>query len=172
MTAPRERPAVVMLKAEGVDVVSGGEHATPSRWSDDGRRGQPSGSTRPAAATLKTVVRDGVLTGFVSVGLPRAGAELTLLFERGSDAARRPARRCCGSTRPTADCASHRRPARPGRDRLLVQRRHASAASPTRSHAGSDTVECVGRDTRAGTGCGGCKGRIAEVLAAGAASRP
>ena len=30
---------------------------------------------------------------------------------------------------------------------------------------GNTTVECVGRDTRAGTGCGGCKGRIADVLA-------
>ena len=30
---------------------------------------------------------------------------------------------------------------------------------------GNTTVDCVGRDTRAGTGCGGCKGRIAEVLA-------
>ena len=34
--------------------------------------------------------------------------------------------------------------------------------------AGSDSVECVGRDTRAGTGCGGCKGRIAAILAAAA----
>ena len=32
--------------------------------------------------------------------------------------------------------------------------------------AGSTTVECVGRDTRAGTGCGGCRSRISDMLAA------
>ena len=30
--------------------------------------------------------------------------------------------------------------------------------------AGNDTVACIGSATRAGTGCGGCKGRIGEVL--------
>ena len=31
--------------------------------------------------------------------------------------------------------------------------------------AGHDTVACIGAATRAGTGCGGCTGRIAELLA-------
>ncbi|GAA4366105.1 (2Fe-2S)-binding protein [Agromyces bauzanensis] len=35
---------------------------------------------------------------------------------------------------------------------------------------GNTTVEGVGRDTRAGTGCGGCKGRIADVLTGAAAA--
>ena len=35
----------------------------------------------------------------------------------------------------------------------------------TSASCGVTTVEGVGKDTRAGTGCGGCKGRIAEVLA-------
>jgi assimilatory nitrate reductase electron transfer subunit len=29
---------------------------------------------------------------------------------------------------------------------------------------GNDTVACLGRDTRAGTGCGGCKPRLAELI--------
>jgi assimilatory nitrate reductase electron transfer subunit len=29
---------------------------------------------------------------------------------------------------------------------------------------GNDTVACIGKATRAGTGCGGCKGRIGELL--------
>ena len=35
--------------------------------------------------------------------------------------------------------------------------------------AGNDTLECVGRDTRAGTGCGGCRTRISDMLARTAA---
>ena len=30
---------------------------------------------------------------------------------------------------------------------------------------GADTIECIGAKTRAGTGCGGCKGRISELIA-------
>jgi assimilatory nitrate reductase electron transfer subunit len=41
---------------------------------------------------------------------------------------------------------------------VTVERIQASVA------AGNDTVPCLGKDTRAGTGCGGCKGRLAELI--------
>jgi assimilatory nitrate reductase electron transfer subunit len=41
---------------------------------------------------------------------------------------------------------------------VTVERIQASVA------AGNDTVACLGKDTRAGTGCGGCKGRLAELI--------
>jgi assimilatory nitrate reductase electron transfer subunit len=161
VTPVPERPAVVMLKAEGIDVVSGGDHgAVPwvhedvevSIWLDPTR-----------GAYLKTVTRDGVLTGFVSVGLPRAGAEITLLFERRSAIPADPS----ALLRLDAPAAAVpvANPLDPDAtvcwcNGVTVER------ITTAVGAGCDTVENVGRDTRAGTGCGGCKGRIAEIIAA------
>lgn len=162
-----ERPPVVMLKAEGVDVVSAGEFGADA-WSPDGA--EVSAWLDPARGCyVKTVVRDGALAGFVSVGMPRTGAELTLLFESRGAVPRDP------SSLLRLDAPA------------VVSHTHTDALAPDATvcwcngvtvgrildaaDEGSDTVECVGRATRAGTGCGGCKGRIAEVLAA-AASRP
>ena len=156
-----ERPTVVMLKATGIDVVSGGDHgaepwdpdAEVSVWVDAARR-----------AYLKTVVRRGTLAGFVAVGLPRAGAELTLLYERRSalpvepsallrldavDAGVAPIEDPLGPDATVCWCNG------------VTAGRIAEAASE-----GAVTVDEIGRCTRAGTGCGGCKGRIAALLAA------
>ncbi|MFF1573164.1 FAD-dependent oxidoreductase [Leifsonia sp. NPDC058292] len=156
-----ERPAVVMLKATGIDVVSGGEHTTQpwvdasadvSLWLDPARGGY-----------LKTVVRDGTLAGFIAVGMPRAGAELTLLFERGSEVPADPTV-FLRLDAPTASSAATSDPLAP--DATVCWCNGVTVARISESmDAGSSTVECVGRDTRAGTGCGGCKGRIAEILA-------
>ncbi|MFI5061374.1 MAG: (2Fe-2S)-binding protein, partial [Actinomycetales bacterium] len=126
--------------------------AEVSLWLDPARGGY-----------LKTVVRDGILTGFVSVGLARAGAELTLLFERGSEAPADPSV-FLRLDAPTAEAVTSD-PLAP--DTTVCWCNGVTAGRITEAaQAGSDTVECVGRDTRAGTGCGGCKGRIAEILAA------
>lgn len=163
--ATRERPAVVMLKADGIDVVSGGEYDTEP-WSD--ADAEVSVWLDPArGGYLKTVVRDRILTGFVSVGLARAGAELTLLFERGSEAPADPSV-YLRLDAPTAEAVAASDPLAP--DATVCWCNGVTAGRITEAaRSGSDTVECVGRDTRAGTGCGGCKGRIAELLAAAAA---
>jgi assimilatory nitrate reductase electron transfer subunit len=174
---PAERPSVVMLKAEGVDVVSGGDVAAEP-WDDDplavdtGAAGHAQGCAHARQVTVwadparggyvKMVTRGGVLEGFVAIGMPRTGAELTLLFERGSEL---PADRGA-LLRLDADDAgapSVGDPFAPDAtvcwcNGVTVERITAAAA------AGADTVECVGAATRAGTGCGGCKGRVAELL--------
>lgn len=159
--ALRERPTAVMLKATGIDVVSGGDHAAEpwdsdaevSVWLDPGR-----------AAYLKTVVREGALAGFVSVGLPQAGAELTLLFERGAALPAEPS----ALLRLDADDAGTAPVEDPlGADATVCWCNGVTAGRIGEAVAsGCGTVECVGRETRAGTGCGGCKGRIAAILAA------
>jgi assimilatory nitrate reductase electron transfer subunit len=159
--ALRERPTAVMLKATGIDVVSGGDHgaepwdadAEVTVWLDPSR-----------AAYLKTVVREGALTGFVSVGLPQAGAELTLLFERG---AALPAEPSALLRLDAADAGAVAVEDPLGPDATVCWCNGVTAGRIGEAvAAGCDTVECVGRDTRAGTGCGGCKGRIAAILAA------
>jgi assimilatory nitrate reductase electron transfer subunit len=159
--AVRERPSVVMLKAEGIDVVSGGDHDTQP-WSDESA--DVSLWLDPArGGYLKTIVRDGVLTGFVSVGMSRAGAELTLLFERGSQTPADPTV-FLRLDAPTATATSASDPLAP--DATVCWCNGVTVGRITEAAStGCETVECVGRETRAGTGCGGCKGRIAEILA-------
>ncbi|MEN2739907.1 FAD-dependent oxidoreductase [Microbacterium sp. X-17] len=158
--ALRERPTAVMLKATGIDVVAGGDHAAEP-WDADA---EVTVWLDPArAAYLKTVVREGVLTGFVAVGLPQAGAELTLLFERG---AALPAEPSALLRLDAADAGAVAVEDPLGPDATVCWCNGVTAGRIGEAvAAGCDTVECVGRDTRAGTGCGGCKGRIAAILA-------
>ena len=157
----QERPTVVMLKATGIDVVSGGDHGAEP-WDPDAEVSVWVDAAR--GAYLKTVVRHGELSGFVAVGLPHAGAELTLLFERGAALPVEP------SALLRLDAADAR--AVPvddplGPDATVCWCNGVKAARITEAAAGgAGTVEEIGRCTRAGTGCGGCKGRIAALLAA------
>lgn len=166
---PDERAAIVMLKAEDVDLVAVGS-GLPDPWDV-----QPpiAGSGVPGpqvsqwadpehGSYVKLVTRAGVLEGFISVGMPRTAAELTLLFERGSEL---PADRSVllRHDGPDAAPASANAAFEPDAtvcwcNGVTVGHVHESVRS------GSDTVACVGAATRAGTGCGGCKGRIAELL--------
>jgi assimilatory nitrate reductase electron transfer subunit len=163
--AAAERPSVVMLKAEGIDVVAGGavdadpfSHAPGCHgpqvtlWADPARGGY-----------VKLVTVDGVLTGFVAVGMPRTGAELTLLFERGSEL---PADRS-SMLRLDAPDAGMAVVADPFAADATVCWCNGVSAGAIReaAAAGEPTVACVKAATRAGTGCGGCVGRITELLA-------
>jgi assimilatory nitrate reductase electron transfer subunit len=171
--------SVVMLKAEGIDVVAAGDTAADpfdvdAGYSDDSAHahGCATGDPAPLAVAqwsdpehgryVKMVTRGGILAGFVCVGMPRTGAELTLLFERGSElpADRSVLLRFDG---PDYDPATAGDAFAPEStvcwcNGVTVEAITASAA------AGNNTVACIGSATRAGTGCGGCKGRIGELL--------
>ena len=166
--------SVVMLKAEGIDVVAAGDTAADPFDVDDRAHadGCAVGEPAPLAVAqwadpahgryVKMVTRGGILTGFVCVGMPRTGAELTLLFERGSElpADRSVLLRFDG---PDYDPASAGDAFAP--EATVCWCNGVSVGAITSSaQAGHDTVACVGAATRAGTGCGGCKGRIGEVL--------
>jgi assimilatory nitrate reductase electron transfer subunit len=171
-----ERPSVVMLKAEDIDVVAvGAVDAEP--WDSD-----PDLSDGPAVATavsqwvdpehgryVKMVTRGGVLAGIVCIGMPRTGAELTLLFERGGEL---PADR---SVLLRHDGPDYARSGTDGReaDATVCWCNGVTAGRIRESAtAGNTTLACVSADTRAGTGCGGCKGRVTELLAQIAATKP
>jgi assimilatory nitrate reductase electron transfer subunit len=164
-----EKPALVMLKSEGVDLVAAGD-VTPDPWDDDPSAHEASCAVGRTVAQwadpahgryVKLVADGGVLTGFVSVGMPRTAAELTLLFERGSeipsdasvllrfdgpDGLAEPE----GGFSPSATvCWCNG----------VTGEKILEAAKTCEL-----TVAGVGAATRAGTGCGGCRGRIAELL--------
>jgi assimilatory nitrate reductase electron transfer subunit len=163
---PAERAAVVMLKGEDVDVVAAGD-VSPDPW--DPRAIEP--GERLAVAQwadpehgryVKMITREGILEGFVSVGMPRTSAELTLLFERGGEL---PADRSLllrfDGPDYTADAAADAF----APDSTVCWCNGVSVAQIQAAAAdGNDTVACIGKATRAGTGCGGCKGRIGELL--------
>lgn len=169
---PVERPALVLLKADGVDVVAVGD-VSVEPWDDDHHPSDgPAHPVSPRRVSswadpehgryVKMVTRDGVLTGFVSVGMPRTAAELTLLFERGGElpADRSVLLRFDGPDYSDASAADAFAPTATvcWCNGVTVEKIEESA------HAGNTTVACIGKATRAGTGCGGCKGRIGELL--------
>ncbi|MDT0115918.1 FAD-dependent oxidoreductase [Microbacterium sp. PRF11] len=163
--AAAERPGVVMLKAEGIDVVAGGAvDADPFSHAPGCHGPQVTLWADPArGAYVKLVTVDGVLSGFVAVGMPRTGAELTLLFERGSEL---PADRS-SLLRLDAPDAGMAVVADPFAADATVCWCNGVSAGAIReaAAAGEPTVACVKAATRAGTGCGGCVGRITELLA-------
>ena len=162
--------AVVMLKAEGIDVVSvGNTSADPWDLSvDDHAAGCASAPLHVSqwadpehGRYVKMVTRDGILAGFVCVGMPRTAAELTLLFERGSElpADRSVLLRYDGPDyEPEAGSAF-------ARDATVCWCNGVTVGAIADSaEAGNTTIACIGAATRAGTGCGGCKARIGDVL--------
>lgn len=149
-----------MLKAEGVTLVSAGA-VTSDPWDDDAH--EVAQWSDPARGRyLKTVALDGVLAGFVCVGMPRLAAELTLLFQRGSALPNDPADllHLDGVTARTAEHSGL------SADDTVCWCNGVSAGEISACAAhGASTVDEVGALTRAGTGCGGCRGRIAQLIA-------
>ncbi|WP_104130175.1 FAD-dependent oxidoreductase [Cryobacterium sp. N21] len=175
--------AVVMLKAEGIDVVSvGNTGADPwDRAADNasidahaaGCSGAPLSVSQWAdpehGRYVKMVTRDGILEGFVCVGMPRTAAELTLLFERGSEL---PADRSVLLRYDGPDYESSAGSAfDPGATVCWCNGVTVGAIADSAA-AGNTSVACISSATRAGTGCGGCKMRIIDVLERFATSEP
>jgi assimilatory nitrate reductase electron transfer subunit len=161
---PGEREPLVMLKAEHVDVVAAGDVA-PDPWDDDVHGRQVAQWADPEHGRyVKMVSAGGILTGFVCVGMPRTAAELTLLYERGDElpADRSLLLRFDG---PDFDPAAASAALAPHATVCWCNGVSVEQIGDAISR-GSATVECVGRDTRAGTGCGGCRNRISDMLAA------
>lgn len=163
--APAERDAIVALKAEHVDVVAVGQ-VTADPWDDDAlvpSRGIAQWADAEHGRYVKMITDGGVLTGFVSIGMPRTAAELTLLFERRAElpADRSMLLRFDGPDYDPRDDADAFAPT----STVCWCNAVTVEGIETSASCGNTTVDGVGRDTRAGTGCGGCKGRIAEVLA-------
>jgi len=157
-----DHPGVVVLKGELVDIASAGD------VSADPFAPVPAGEETPGVAVwadpehgtyVKMATRDGILTGFVAVGMPRAAAELSVLYLRGGEL---PADRSLllRLDDPDADAVA---PA--GRDATLCICNAVTVGQIEDAiDDGCASVAAVGDCTRAGTGCGGCRARITELL--------
>jgi len=156
-----DQPGVVVLKGELVDLVSAGD------VSADPFAPVPAGEDAPGVAVwadpehgtyVKMATRLGVLTGFVSVGLPRTAAELSVLYLRGGEL---PADRSLLLRLDDADETV----SGSGRDATVCICNAVTVGQVEDAiDDGCQTVAEVGDCTRAGTGCGGCRARIAELV--------
>ncbi|MHA7239865.1 FAD-dependent oxidoreductase [Arthrobacter sp. TMS1-12-1] len=156
---PDRRDAVLVLKARGVDAVTAGETGADP-WSVDPGLAVAVWTDPGHGRYAKMVTRDGVLTGLVCVGMPRTGAELVLLFERGSEL---PADRSSLLRLDSTEGAGAALP--PGPDATLCRCAGVTRGTVEGSvHAGCATVVEVSAGTRAGTGCGGCHDDIRAVI--------
>lgn len=159
-----EPPGIVSLKADDIDVVAAG--TVPGDPFAPVPRGEPAPEIAvwadPRHGTYVSIATtDGVLDGFAAVGMPRAAAELSLLYQRRAEL---PSDRSLLLRLDAAD-ALVPRPA--GRDETVCVCNAVTAGRVEDAvrEDGCESVEEIAACTRAGTGCGGCRARIAEMLA-------
>ncbi|MFC3397885.1 FAD-dependent oxidoreductase [Microbacterium amylolyticum] len=157
-------PGIVLLKASQIDLVTAGDVQV------DPFAPTPAGERAPEVAMwadpqhgtyVKMSTTDGVLDAFVAVGQPRAAAELSVLYQRRGEL---PSDR---SLLLRLDAADETLPRAEGRDATVCMCNAVTAGQIEDAVAEHEctTVEEVGSCTRAGTGCGGCRVRISELLA-------
>ncbi|WP_369046964.1 FAD-dependent oxidoreductase [Sinomonas sp. P10A9] len=171
-----EGPSVILLKARGVNLATAGDvtadpldafaldHAvgeggpaplSVSVWSDPEH-----------GAYVKMATRSGVLAGFVALGMPRAAAELTLLYESGAEL---PADRSVilrlDGPEATVGAGLPGIAAAAGPESTLCRCAGVSRGTVEQAVAGGcATTEEVSGATRAGTGCGGCRDDVRELI--------
>lgn len=160
-----DAPGVVLVKASRLDAVSAGDvQADPFAPTPAGERPREVAmwADPQHGAYVKTITTDGVLDGFIAIGMPRTAAELSVLYQRRGEL---PGDRSLLLRLDAADAAL---PAPQGADATVCMCNAVTAGQIEDAVAEHScvSVEDVGRCTRAGTGCGGCRSRIADMLAA------
>ncbi|WP_249336033.1 FAD-dependent oxidoreductase [Sinomonas gamaensis] len=169
---PEERPGVILLKARGINLAAAGDVQTDPwdavAWDADSAGRAPlevSLWADPAHGRyVKMCTRDGVLEGFVALGMPRAAGELTLLFGSGAEL---PADRSVLLRLDGPESSLGVPGSSAGPESTLC--RCAGVSRGTVHDAvtgGCSTVEEVSKETRAGTGCGGCRDTVRELIEA------
>ncbi|WP_246036276.1 FAD-dependent oxidoreductase [Sinomonas susongensis] len=167
---PEERPGVILLKARGVNLAAAGdvqrEPWESIAWdADDGGRLPLEVSlwADPAHGRyVKMCTRGGVLEGFLALGMPRAAAELTLLFGSGAEL---PADRSVLLRLDGPESSLGVPGSSAGPESTLCRCAGVSRGSVQEAVLGGcATVEEVSRSTRAGTGCGGCRDSVRALI--------
>jgi assimilatory nitrate reductase electron transfer subunit len=162
----RGHRAVTRLKAADLDVASAGETHTDLWDSTDGPHGVDVVQLADPArgSYVKAVVRDGVVTGAVCVGAPRAAAELTLLVERGSPAPADRSTLLMPGSRAAAGAPAGDPTHIPDRATICRCNGVTKGALVGAWADGARTVEGMAARTRATTGCGTCRDTVCGLV--------
>jgi nitrite reductase (NADH) large subunit len=103
----------------------------------------------------KLIIRDERLVGAMLVGNTAATATLVQLFDRGDKVPEDPLELLC-----------QLRSAVPAGERIVCNCHKVSEGALREAiAAGADSTPALGEATRAGTGCGSCKGELAQLIA-------
>jgi nitrite reductase (NADH) large subunit len=103
----------------------------------------------------KLIVRDGQLVGAMLVGNMAATATLVQMFDRGDQVPEDPLELLC-----------QLRSSAPSAERVVCNCNKVTELALCEAiSAGAESVEALGECTRAGTGCGSCKGELKQLLA-------
>ena len=112
----------------------------------------------------KLVLRDGKLVGAMLVGNTNAAATLVQTFDRGDDMPADPLEALC----PQLISGGV-----PAADRTVCNCNKVTEAGIRQAiDGGCDSVEALCAATRAGTGCGSCKGELVRLLGRHERPRP
>jgi len=106
-------------------------------------------------AYRKLILRDGKLVGATLVGNTAAAATLVQLFDRGDPMPADPLEALCPQMVASAT---------PGERTICTCNKVSEASIREAITAGCDSVDAVGKATRAGTGCGSCKGELTRLV--------
>ncbi|MEU8803412.1 FAD-dependent oxidoreductase [Spirillospora sp. NPDC048819] len=151
---------ITRLKAAGIELASMGE----THFGDDDDGVEVVRFTDAARGTYKkAVIRDGRLIGAILVGETSAAGTLTQLYDR---AAPLPAERLGLLFPGAAGAAEAGSPLRMPDAATVCQCNDVSKGRIRACwQAGARTADDVARETRAGTGCGGCRGALEGIVA-------
>ncbi len=106
-------------------------------------------------AYRKLIIRDGRLVGAMLVGNTAATATLVQMFDRGDPMPEEPLDILCSAKPAASD---------PGECVVCTCHKVTAADLEEAIAAGASSVEELGAATRAGTGCGSCKGELSQLL--------
>jgi nitrite reductase (NADH) large subunit len=140
------------LKVAGVDVASMGS-LEPELESDEVYQV----IEERRLAYRKLIVRDGQLVGAMLVGNTAASARLVQLFDRGDPLPEDPLQALCQLNGSGAAANAE--------ERLICSCHKVSERALREAIAsGADSVAALGHCTKAGTGCGSCKGELSQLI--------
>lgn len=150
----RGSTVVTRLKADGVDLCSIGDPFAE----DDAEVLRVEDPTRGRYAKL--LVRQGRVSGAIVIGLPDTAAEITQLFDRDLDVPQDRMSLLLGR----APAAAPTGPAELAEDAVVCRCNSVSKGDLVRAwqDGASSCADLSGR-TRAGTGCGGCRGKLEQI---------
>ncbi|MGP4028060.1 FAD-dependent oxidoreductase [Actinomadura sp. 3N407] len=151
---------ITRLKAAGIELASMGE----THFGDDDDDVEVVRFTDAARGTYKkAIIRDGRLIGAILIGETSAAGTLTQLYDR---AAPLPAERLGLLFPGLGDAAEAGSPLRMPDAATVCQCNDVSKGQIRACwQAGARTAGDVARETRAGTGCGGCRGALEGIVA-------
>jgi assimilatory nitrate reductase electron transfer subunit len=171
----RGTPVVTRLKARDIDLAALGEVFSDGLDAGGGAGGglETLRLEDPSRGRYaKVVLRDGRLIGAIMLGVPDAAASAIQLYDSGAPAPSDRLALLLGRALPGAEEGSASPARLPGTAVICRCNSVSKGALVAAWRAGASDADALGRATRAGTGCGGCRAAVVGIHEWLAAAEP